>query len=204
MFPTTAGSSCCKSPLAAAAFCQLAVPLLQVLTDLLNPEATHLLIREDVKKGIFVENLSSHVVHNSTFLARGLRPCHVFPWRSAPAAAQSRQQHSRPQRRLIFVCLPHPAVGEVAALLEQGQLNRKIGETMMNSESSRSHSVFTAVLECKTTDDSGITHVLSSRLNLVDLAGAWPVAPVCCQCKASFAAVRGACPWYHHCNGTHG
>jgi hypothetical protein len=41
------------------------VLLLQVLTDLLNPEATHLLIREDVKKGIFVENLSSHVVHNS-------------------------------------------------------------------------------------------------------------------------------------------
>ena len=65
---------------------------------------------------------------------------------------------------------------EVAALLEQGQLNRKIGETMMNSESSRSHSVLTAVLECKTTDDSGITHVLSSRLNLVDLAGAWPGA----------------------------
>jgi len=63
-------------------------------------------------------------------------------------------------------------VGDVAALLEKGQLNRKIGETMMNSESSRSHSVFTAVLECKSTDDTGITHVLSSRLNLVDLAGA--------------------------------
>lgn len=63
-------------------------------------------------------------------------------------------------------------MGDVAALLEKGQLNRKIGETMMNSESSRSHSVFTAVLECKSTDDTGITHVLSSRLNLVDLAGA--------------------------------
>lgn len=72
-------------------------------------------------------------------------------------------------------------MGEVAALLEQGQLNRKIGETMMNSESSRSHSVFTAVLECKTTDDSGITHVLSSRLNLVDLAGMWLEASVFCS-----------------------
>ena len=86
MSPTTAGSSCYKSPLAAAVFCQLYVPLLQVLTDLLNPEATHLLIREDVKKGIFVENLSSHVVHNSRpSCPPSLRPRRVFPWHSAPA-----------------------------------------------------------------------------------------------------------------------
>jgi kinesin family protein 15 len=63
-------------------------------------------------------------------------------------------------------------VRDVAELLERGQLNRKIGETMMNADSSRSHSVFTCILECKTTDESGITHLLSSRLNLVDLAGA--------------------------------
>jgi Kinesin motor domain len=93
------------------------------------------------------------------------------------------------QRRLTAWYLLHPAVGEVAALLEQGQLNRKIGETMMNSESSRSHSVFTAVLECKTTDDSGITHVLSSRLNLVDLAGARLAAVVlCARCIAPVGA----------------
>lgn len=63
------------------------------------------------------------------------------------------------------------AVADVGALLERGQLNRKIGETMMNSESSRSHSVFTCILECRTTDESGITQMFSSRLNLVDLAG---------------------------------
>ncbi len=63
------------------------------------------------------------------------------------------------------------AVRHVSELLERGQLNRKIGETMMNADSSRSHSVFTCILECKTTDESGITHLLSSRLNLVDLAG---------------------------------
>ena len=70
-----------------------------------------------------------------------------------------------------------PAVRDVAELLERGQLNRKIGETMMNSDSSRSHSVFTCILECKTTDESGITHLLSSRLNLVDLAGVLSVSP---------------------------
>ena len=72
---------------------------------------------------------------------------------------------------IIHAAYAH-AVRDVAELLERGQLNRKIGETMMNADSSRSHSVFTCILECKTTDESGITHLLSSRLNLVDLAGA--------------------------------
>ena len=34
----------------------------EVLADLLNPESTHLQIREDVKLGIYVEHLSEHVV----------------------------------------------------------------------------------------------------------------------------------------------
>jgi len=34
----------------------------EVLTDLLNPESTHLQIREDVKLGIYVEHLSEHTV----------------------------------------------------------------------------------------------------------------------------------------------
>ena len=42
-------------------------------------------------------------------------------------------------------------MADVAALLERGQLNRKIGETMMNSESSRSHrylAIFSFDLSC--------------------------------------------------------
>ena len=34
----------------------------EVLTDLLNPESTHLQIREDVRLGIYVEHLSEHTV----------------------------------------------------------------------------------------------------------------------------------------------
>lgn len=64
------------------------------------------------------------------------------------------------------------AVSDVAELLERGQSARKSGETLMNSESSRSHSVFTAEVSMRSRDDSGITTVRSSRLNLVDLAGA--------------------------------
>jgi hypothetical protein len=45
----------------------------EVITDLLNPEATNLQIREDIKRGCYVEDLSSHSVQNGE---RGLRaPC---------------------------------------------------------------------------------------------------------------------------------
>lgn len=57
-------------------------------------------------------------------------------------------------------------------LLARGQAARRVGETNMNRESSRSHSVFTCTLQSSTTDENGITNILRSRLNLVDLAGA--------------------------------
>ena len=60
---------------------------------------------------------------------------------------------------------------DVAGLLARGQAARRVGETKMNRESSRSHSVFTCTLERTSTDASGITQILRSRLNLVDLAG---------------------------------
>ncbi|EIE26130.1 kinesin-domain-containing protein, partial [Coccomyxa subellipsoidea C-169] len=63
------------------------------------------------------------------------------------------------------------SVDDVARLLARGQAARRVGETNMNRESSRSHSVFTCTLESRTTDESGITNILRSRLNLVDLAG---------------------------------
>lgn len=66
----------------------------------------------------------------------------------------------------------YAAVDDVARLLARGQAFRRVGETNMNRESSRSHSVFTCTLQSSTTDESGITNILRSRLNLVDLAGA--------------------------------
>ncbi|XP_058076722.1 kinesin-like protein KIN-12F isoform X2 [Magnolia sinica] len=47
---------------------------------------------------------------------------------------------------------------------------RKIAATHMNSESSRSHSVFTCVIESRWEKDS-MAHIRFGRLNLVDLAG---------------------------------
>uniref|UniRef100_I1PFI8 Kinesin motor domain-containing protein n=1 Tax=Oryza glaberrima TaxID=4538 RepID=I1PFI8_ORYGL len=54
--------------------------------------------------------------------------------------------------------------------LVEGAANRKVAATNMNRASSRSHSVFTCLIESKW-ESQGINHHRFSRLNLVDLAG---------------------------------
>ncbi|KAI3842968.1 hypothetical protein MKX03_020621 [Papaver bracteatum] len=95
------------------------------ITDLLEPSSTNLHLREDIRKGVYVENLTEHEV---------------------------------------------TTVKDVVELLLQGAANRKMAATNMNSESSRSHSVFTCVIESRWEIDS-TTHLRFGRLNLVDLAG---------------------------------
>ncbi|KAM1794431.1 hypothetical protein ACFX11_034910 [Malus domestica] len=95
------------------------------ITDLLDPSSTNLLLREDVKKGVYVENLSEFEVYT---------------------------------------------VSDILRLLIQGSSNRKVAATNMNRESSRSHSVFTCVIESRWEKDS-TTNLRFARLNLVDLAG---------------------------------
>eukprot|EP00854_Cymbomonas_tetramitiformis_P006910 gene6910-8245_t len=97
----------------------------ETITDLLDPSVASLQIREDIKHGVYVENLREESVHQ---------------------------------------------VADTLRLVEQGAANRRVGETRMNRESSRSHSVFTCVLESKQTIN-GVTNIRHSRLNLVDLAG---------------------------------
>lgn len=64
------------------------------------------------------------------------------------------------------------SVADVKQLALRGLANRRVGSTSMNAESSRSHSVFTCILEsrCKCTS-SGLSSLRTSRINLVDLAG---------------------------------
>ncbi|XP_057782073.1 kinesin-like protein KIN-12E [Salvia miltiorrhiza] len=59
---------------------------------------------------------------------------------------------------------------DVIQQLIQGSVNRKVAATNMNHASSRSHSVFTCVIESKW-ESEGVTHHRFARLNLVDLAG---------------------------------
>lgn len=97
------------------------------ITDLLNPNQRNLQIREDVKSGVYVENLTEECVST---------------------------------------------MKDVTQILIKGLSNRRTGATSINSESSRSHSVFTCVVEsrCKSMSD-GLSSFKTSRINLVDLAG---------------------------------
>ncbi|URE45942.1 KISc [Musa troglodytarum] len=95
------------------------------ITDLLDPTSSNLLLREDIRKGVYVENLTEYVVEN---------------------------------------------VNDILNLLIQGAANRKVAATNMNRESSRSHSVFTCIIESRWEKDSTV-NLRFARLNLVDLAG---------------------------------
>ncbi|KIR75894.1 centromeric protein E [Cryptococcus deuterogattii CA1014] len=60
---------------------------------------------------------------------------------------------------------------DVIELLEKGNAQRRIGATDWNERSSRSHCVFTIVIESRPRDGDGDEDIRLSRLNLIDLAG---------------------------------
>ncbi len=63
------------------------------------------------------------------------------------------------------------SASEIDNVLQNGKKNRSVGSTLMNSQSSRSHSIFSIVVECCSTDEHGNEHICVGKLNLVDLAG---------------------------------
>lgn len=95
------------------------------IIDLLFPSSNNLQIREDMKRGVYVDGLTEETVKN---------------------------------------------LAETYEILQIGAQNRHVGSTSMNKESSRSHSVFTLVIESKETVD-GVMNFKSSRFHLIDLAG---------------------------------
>ncbi|WJX64872.1 hypothetical protein P8452_49602 [Trifolium repens] len=62
---------------------------------------------------------------------------------------------------------------DVTQILIKGLSSRKVGATTLNSKSSRSHIIFTLVIEswCKGTSTNGFSSSKSSRISLIDLAG---------------------------------
>ena len=66
-------------------------------------------------------------------------------------------------------------VEECQLLMAKGWNNRSVGATLMNADSSRSHSIFTINIEImdEAVGAGGDTgeHFVASKLNLVDLAG---------------------------------
>ena len=95
------------------------------INDLLDPSPQNLQLREDMKRGVYVEGLIEEVVSD---------------------------------------------IWETRNLLRIGNENRHVGSTSMNKESSRSHSVFTLIVESKEVRN-GVNKFITSRFHLIDLAG---------------------------------
>jgi hypothetical protein len=63
-------------------------------------------------------------------------------------------------------------VTDCERLMDKGNRSRATGATLMNKDSSRSHSIFTIVTEmCTRSELDGKEHIRAGKLNLVDLAG---------------------------------
>ena len=56
-------------------------------------------------------------------------------------------------------------------IMNRGNKNKHMGETAMNRNSSRSHSIFTITIESATVEADGETHIWVGKFNMVDLAG---------------------------------
>lgn len=61
--------------------------------------------------------------------------------------------------------------GEIEAILAAGRKHRSVGATLMNAQSSRSHSIFSITVETSELGDDGEAHIRAGKLNMVDLAG---------------------------------
>jgi len=60
---------------------------------------------------------------------------------------------------------------ETVQVMTAGTRNRSVGQTLMNHESSRSHSIFSITIETCEVGLDGENHIRVGKLNMVDLAG---------------------------------
>ncbi|KAK3139134.1 hypothetical protein QOZ80_5AG0378360 [Eleusine coracana subsp. coracana] len=63
------------------------------------------------------------------------------------------------------------SAAEIYRILEKGSAKRKTAETLLNKQSSRSHSIFSITIHIKECTPEGEEMIKSGKLNLVDLAG---------------------------------
>jgi hypothetical protein len=60
---------------------------------------------------------------------------------------------------------------DLARHMEEGTDRRRVASTDLNADSSRSHSLFTLIIDMIDTDEDGTSRSVTSKFNLVDLAG---------------------------------
>ncbi|ELU16438.1 hypothetical protein CAPTEDRAFT_138763 [Capitella teleta] len=143
----------------------------------LTPRAISMIYQDLEKRSSAQLEFLVHVSHMEIYQESGYdlltraRSCHltVTPF---PKVTVTEGGHGECVFRNLS--LHQAASEEVAqALLFHGQANRKVAETSMNAQSSRSHSVFSIQLTTKSKTNNTIVR---SKLHLVDLAGSERVA----------------------------
>ncbi|KAI5139242.1 Kinesin-Like Protein Kif17 [Manis pentadactyla] len=70
----------------------------------------------------------------------------------------------------LSVCTVY-SVAQCEHIMDTGWRNRSVGYTLMNKDSSRSHSIFTISIEICAVGERGKDRLRAGKLNLVDLAG---------------------------------
>jgi len=70
-----------------------------------------------------------------------------------------------------LTCIVVKSVEEIDHVMMVGHKNRSVGATLMNQDSSRSHSIFSITVETSQLGQDGKPHIRAGKLNLVDLAG---------------------------------
>jgi kinesin family protein 11 len=60
---------------------------------------------------------------------------------------------------------------EIYKILDKGSAKRRTAETLLNKQSSRSHSIFSITIHIKECTPEGEEMIKCGKLNLVDLAG---------------------------------
>jgi hypothetical protein len=82
--------------------------------------------------------------------------------------------HEDPDRGVYAKDLTQVVVDSTRSIdkvMTDGNKYRTTGATLMNETSSRSHSIFTIIIEQSTLGEDGKDHIVRGKLNLVDLAG---------------------------------
>jgi kinesin family member 15 len=148
------------------------------VSDLLRPGEQPLALRFDAKNGVYVEDLTEHVVVNGKHLTSAhtkntfsSSPCQATACLALSFPGWEIQVLSAATSCIYDECSELRAVEDAMQLMLQGAANRRVGETNMNRASSRSHSVFTMRVECRSDIENGLTHTQYGTLHMVDLAG---------------------------------
>jgi len=84
---------------------------------------------------------------------------------------------------------------EIYKILEKGSAKRRTAETLLNKQSSRSHSIFSITIHIKECTPEGEEMIKCGKLNLVDLAGSENIS------RSGAREVQMIKCWHMHLNG---